>query len=46
MMVVYRHCQHTLQYNQLVKVQVPLYDPFKVLKQAGSAYEYGSAIAN
>ena len=29
MMVVYRHCQHTFQYNQLVKVHVPLYDPFK-----------------
>ncbi len=28
MMVVYRHCQHTFQYNQLVKVHVPLYDPF------------------
>jgi len=30
MMVVYRHCQPTFQYNQLVKVHVPLYyDPFK-----------------
>jgi len=29
MMVVYRHCQHTFQYNQLEKVQVQLYDPFK-----------------
>jgi len=29
MMVVYRHCQHTFQYNQLEKVHVPLYDPFK-----------------
>jgi len=28
MMVVYRHCQHTFQYNQLEKVHVPLYDPF------------------
>jgi len=28
MMVVYRHCQHTFQYNQQ-KVHVPLYDPFK-----------------
>jgi len=28
MMVVYRHCQHTFQYNQLVKVHVPIYDPF------------------
>jgi len=29
MMVVYRHYQHTLQYNQLVKVHEPLYEPFK-----------------
>jgi len=28
-MAVYRHCQHTFQYNQLEKVHVPLYDPFK-----------------
>ena len=28
-MVVYRHCQQTFQCNQLVKVHVPLYDPFK-----------------
>jgi len=28
MMVVYRHCQRTFQYNQLEKVHVPLYDPF------------------
>jgi len=30
MMVVYRHCQRTFQYNQLEKVHVPLYDPFKL----------------
>jgi len=29
MLVVYRYCQHTFQYNQLEKVHVPLYDPFK-----------------
>ncbi len=29
-MVVYRHCQHTSQYNQLVKVDIALYDPFNV----------------
>jgi len=29
MMVVCRHSQHTFQYNQLVKVHVPLYDLFK-----------------
>jgi len=29
MMVVYSKCQHTFQYNQLEKVHVPLYDPFK-----------------
>ncbi len=28
-MVVYMHCQHTSQYNQLVKVDIALYDPFK-----------------
>jgi len=28
-MVVYRHCQHTFQYNQLEKVHEPLYDHFK-----------------
>jgi len=28
-MVVNRHCQHTFQYNQLVKVRVTLYDPLK-----------------
>jgi len=25
----YRQCQHTFQYNQLEKMHVPLYDPFK-----------------
>jgi len=29
MMVVYRHCQHTFQYNQLEKAHVRLYDPLK-----------------
>jgi len=28
MMVVYRYCQNTFQYNQLEKVHDPLYDPF------------------
>jgi len=30
MMVVYRHCQHTFQYNQLEKVHLPIYDPFNI----------------
>jgi len=29
LMVVYMHCQHTFQYNQLEKCNGPLYDLFK-----------------
>jgi len=33
---MYRHCQHTFQYNQLVKVHVLLYDPYKTVKTVSS----------
>jgi len=36
MMIVYRHCQHAFQYNQLEKVHVPLYDPFKIMSKTVS----------